>query len=279
MAKVSTSTGTYLENLFNPQVVGDLLNTKLVDAMKFAPLATIDYTLEGRPGDTVTLPYYEYIGDAKTVAEGEDIEIKQLKEQTKSVKVSKVGTGVQLTDEAVLSGYGDPIGQATYQMALSIASKLDNDLLAALDNNTVVYEISKAMTADDIADALALLGEDIDGDKVLLVNGKAYATLRKANAWIPNTEAAADIIIRGTVGMIHGCQVVVTNRIKASEEGVSNFHIVKPGALAIYMKRDTLIEVDRDIINKSTVMTADKHFAPYLADSSKAIRIQETVSP
>ena len=58
MATVSTTYGTYLENLFDPQVVADLIDTKLTDKIAFAPLATIDNTLQGRAGDTVTLPYY-----------------------------------------------------------------------------------------------------------------------------------------------------------------------------------------------------------------------------
>ena len=58
MAQVNTSTGTYLSNLFNPEVVADIINTKLTDKMVFAPLAKIDYTLEGRAGNTVKLPYY-----------------------------------------------------------------------------------------------------------------------------------------------------------------------------------------------------------------------------
>lgn len=276
MAAVDTTNGTYLASLFNPQVIGDMLNVKLTDAIKLAPLATIYNNLVGQPGNTITLPYYSYIGNATEVAEGADISISKLQEQTKTVTIKKFGKGVQLTDEAVLSGYGDPIGQAAMQMALAIASAVDNDLLAALDANTAVHAITAKMTPDDIADALVLFGEDIDGEKVLLTDAIGYATLRKTDDWIPGTEIGADMIIRGTVGMIHGCQVVVTNRIKASGN-VTNYHIVKPGALAIYMKRDTLVEVDRDIINKSTVMTADKHFATYLLDNSKAIRIQQTV--
>ena len=58
MAQVDTTTGTYLSSLFNPQVVADLIDTKLTDNMVFAPLARIDRTLEGRAGNTVTLPYY-----------------------------------------------------------------------------------------------------------------------------------------------------------------------------------------------------------------------------
>lgn len=58
MAQVNTTTGTYLASLFNPQVVADLIDTKLTDKMVFAPLARIDSTLQGRAGNTITLPYY-----------------------------------------------------------------------------------------------------------------------------------------------------------------------------------------------------------------------------
>ena len=49
---------SYLSNLFNPQVIADLINTKLIDNIVFAPLAMVETTLEGRAGNTVTLPFY-----------------------------------------------------------------------------------------------------------------------------------------------------------------------------------------------------------------------------
>lgn len=58
MAQVDTTTGTYRSDLFNPQVVADIIDTRLTDNMVFAPLARIDYTLQGRAGNTVTMPYY-----------------------------------------------------------------------------------------------------------------------------------------------------------------------------------------------------------------------------
>ena len=267
---------TMLANLIDPQVIADFIDTKYVDLMRFAPLATIDPTLVGRPGSTIQLPSYAYIGDAVTVAEGADIGIKQLTSSMTPVAIHKIGNGVQITDEAVLSGLGDPVGEAIAQLALSIASGLDNELLGILAGITgqMVASVATAgaLGFDDIADALELFGEDIDGTKVLLVSPKQYKTLRKSPDWLPASDIAADIAIKGAVGAAQGCQVLVSNKLKEASNKENAF-IVKPGALRVFAKRDTLIESERDIINKSTVLTADKHFAPYLYDTSKAIKI------
>ena len=175
-----------------------------------------------------------------------------------------------------MSGYGDPLGEAVKQIQIAIASKIDNDILAILSSigGNMTHPCTSRVTADDIADALVKFGEDIEGEKVLLCSPETYAGLRKADEWCPASEIAAQLIIRGAVGMIHGCQVVISNKLSAPKTA----YIVKPGALALYMKRDILVETDRDIINKSTVITADKHFVGYLYDASKAIKLTETVT-
>lgn len=269
---------TMLTNVVNPQVMADLIDAKLVDFMRFAPLATIDNTLEGRPGSSISLPVYNYIGDAAIVSEGADIAIQQLTSSVTPVTIYKVGNGIQITDEAVLSGFGDPLGEAAKQLALSIASETDNNLLNVLANIAAPMVHTAAtpgtLDFDDIADALELYGEDIDegGVKVLLISPKQYTLLRKSSGWLPASDIAADIAIKGVVGMVQGCQVVISNKLTEASS-TENAYIVKPGALRLFMKRGTLVESDRDIVNKSTVVTADKHFAPYLYDASKAIKI------
>lgn len=274
MAQVNTTNGTYLSALFNPQVVADLIDTKLTNKMVFAPLARIDRTLQGRAGNTVTLPYYSYIGKASTVSEGYDIPIKKLTQTTTSVTVVKYGIGAQLTDEAVLGGYGDPLGEAADQITTSIADALDDALLAAMaavSASENVYSTSNSTTAlapADIPLALAKFGEDVDGEKVLLVTPDFYAKLVGTD-WVPASEIAAGIRIRGTVGMSYGCQVVVSNRLKTD----GNLYIVKPNTLAVFMKRDTLVEMDRDILNQSTVIAGSKLCAPYLLNPSGLIKL------
>lgn len=274
MSQVDTTVGTYLSSLFNPQVVADLIDTKLTDNMVFAPLAKMDYTLQGRPGDRVTLPYYSYIGAASSVSEGYDIPLAKLTQTTTSVAVEKYGKAVQLTDEAVLSGYGDPLGEAASQIAIALADKLDTALLAALAANSASaqnYATSSSsvpLAPEDIPLALAKFGEEMDGEKALMVTPDFYAQLIGKN-WIPASEIAANVRIRGAAGMAYGCQVIVTNRLVAS----GNLYIVKPNTLAVFIKRGSMIEADRDILNQSTVLAGSIICAPYLLNPKGMVKL------
>jgi hypothetical protein len=259
--------GTYLANMVNPQVLTNVVNKKLVNDMRFSPLCRLDHTLQGRPGDTITLPSYNYIGDAVNVAEGEDIPVSKLTAGTTDVTVAKAGTAVQLTDEAAMSGYGDPMGEAAMQIRLAVASKLDNDILAILGGIAAGMTVAYPTAASGVSDALVKFGEDIDGTKVILVSPDLYNVFRKDSAWVAGSELGANVIVRGTVGEIFGCQVVTSNKL------TNTAYIVKPSALALYLKRDLLVETDRDILNESTVIKASKIYAGYLFDATKAIKL------
>ena len=85
---------TKLENLIDPQVLGEYIDVKLMAAIKFAPLCGVNRDLEGRPGSTLTLPKYAFIGYAEDVAEGADVPMANLAADTVDVKVKKAGKGV-----------------------------------------------------------------------------------------------------------------------------------------------------------------------------------------
>ena len=205
MATVNTSNGTYLTNLFNPQVVGDLIRGKLTNNMVFMPVTQIDYTLEGRAGNTITVPTYAFIGEAAAVNEGADIPLTQLSETTDTATIIKLGKAVQITDEAALSGYGDPIGEAANQIALALDGGNDTkiyDILHAITGAYLHTAAAATLSADDINNALVKFGENLDGVKYLFVNPADYAIIRKATAWLPASEIAADATVRGVVGEI-----------------------------------------------------------------------------
>lgn len=263
---------TKVTNMINPEVLAPMVSAKLESEMKFTPLCSVDTTLVGQAGDTVTLPSFKYIGDAVETTEGEAMETSLLTTTTARVTIKSAGKAVEITDKSVLVGYGDPLGECARQIGLAIANKVDNDVLACLTaiNGAMEHNASAEggkISSDVIANALVKFGENIEGQKVLLISPSQLAELRKSEDWIKATDIGADILIKGTIGMIHGCQVVVSNKITDA-----NF-IVKPEALAIYMKRDIEMEKDRDILAKTTVISADKYYTVHLADESKAIKI------
>ena len=267
---------TYLNDLVDPEVMGALIDKKLVDAMKFSPLATIDDTLVGQAGSTISLPVYSYVGDAATLAENTALTPDQLTATALTVSIHKIAKGVEITDEAILSGYGDPVGEIAKQLALSIASQEDNEVLGTLASSiplAMTHLTASDPTDTDILDGLEKFGEDIDGTKVALVSPAVYTKMRKnTNQWIPASEVAANIAVRGIVGEYGGCQVMVTNKLTTSK----NIYIVKPEALRIFLKRGTVVEADRNILKFTNVFTASKHFATYLYDASKAIKIAKS---
>lgn len=262
---------TLLTNLINPQVMADLIDVKLIDKLAFDRIMTVDRTLVGVPGNTVTLPSFQYIGQATDITEGQDIPVRQLTATPATATVKMIGSAVEITDIAVLSGFGDPLGEAATQIGMSIADKINADAAAALHGITGAMAHAKSgasIVADDVADALALFGEDQEGAKVLYVTPALYSELRKSSGWLPASDVSAEIMVRGVVGMVQGCQVVVSNRVTAGEA-----YIVKPGALRLFMKRDVNIEYSRDILAKSTILSGDENYVVYLYDASKAIRI------
>ena len=272
----ATSNATLLQDLFVPEVVADAIDKKLVDAIRFAPLAVIDNTLVGRPGDELTMASYEYIGDAEAVAEGADIPIAKLSQDTAKVKVAKIGKAVEFSDEALVSGYDNDIAEeAAKQVVVAINSKLEADLIAKMSTDSTLtgaIDLSAGNITHSIAEALTAFGEDMEGEKVLLVSPAVYTSLLKSDAWIPGTEAGAKVIMSGVVGTIFGMQVVLSNRLTARNEA----YIVKPGALRIVMKRNTLVEFDRDILSEMNYIKASKMFAPYVYDKTKIIKLTVT---
>lgn len=272
---------TTLSNLIDPQVMADAISAELPSAIKFAPLATTDTTLTAKAGNTITIPKFAYIGDATDVGEGIEIDITTLTASTSQATVKKAGKGVEITDEALLSGYGDPEGEAKDQLKKSIAQKVDNDCITALNSIPVGMTVDKSsdiLSPTSISDALVKFGEAIDDPMVLIIAPAQLAQLRTSDDFQKASELGDKVLMTGVIGAIYGCQIIVSNKIVVDTDKYTNF-IVKPGAITIYMKRDVDIEADRNIKSKTTIITADEHYVVDLSNESKAVKLITKATP
>ena len=258
----ASANATKIADLINPQVLADMISAELPNAIVFAPLAVVGTKLEGRAGNTRTLPKFGYIGDASEVAEGEDIPIAKMTTSETEVTIKKAGKGVELTDEAVLNGYGDNVGEAKAQIVMSLANKMDNDMIAALKTSTLTA--SAPMTVAGLIGSKAKFGEKVNQASVLVVNSTNYVKIASDIVSLENTDK---VLMDGVVGKVAGMQVAISDKLTDTE-----FYIVAKGALGLEYKRRVLVETDRDIISKTNVITGDVHYAAYLRDESKAIK-------
>ena len=273
---------TKLENMIDPEVMGAMIQAELPQALKFTGIAQLDTTLQGRPGDEITVPSYKYIGDAVDVAEGSAIDYDLLETTTRKIGIKKAAKGVELTDESVLSGYGDPVGEAQRQVRMALASKIDNDVLAAalkapltLADAKIDMDLIDKIEATFVDAPDAIEGQTTDQMGTLFLSYKDAAKLRKAAAdnWTRASQLGDNILVSGAFGELLGWEIV---RSKKVEDG--QFVAVKPGALKIYLKRELLAESARDIDHKQTKFNADQHYGVAIDNDALIVRSADAPS-
>ena len=272
-----SATYTLKANLVIPEVIADLVETKLGDNVTLLPLAEQDNTLEGQPGDTLKFPAFEYIGAASVVDENGQVVVGNLAAGTKTATVHKYAKAISITDEARLSGFGNPMDEAAKQLARAIDQGVDDELFSVLNDVNINRKwVSSTLSADNVADALVLFGEDLTGPKILLTDAAGFAQLRKDPDYIKASDMGQRMINGDVVGEIWGCQILITNKVKNNTTVKEKQHfIVNPGALRLVNKRGTLIEVQREPDYMRDNIFASKHCVAYLYDHSKVVAITE----
>lgn len=207
---------TYMNDMINPQVMGDMINAKIEALLKLTPYAKIDTTLQGVPGDTKTVPAWQYIGDAVDVGEGDEVDLSNLSTTYNTFTIKKAMKSVGITQEAVNSGLGNPIGQAETQLSKAIASKVDNDVLDAVYSSTNVFDGTSAVIGyANIVDAVTKFEDEEDGiEKVMFIHPKQEAALLKDSSFLSADKFTAGVAVNGAIGKIAGCWVKKSLKVR-----------------------------------------------------------------
>lgn len=270
---------TQVSEMINPQVMGDMISEKITKKLVVAPFAKVDESLVGVAGDTIVVPQYAYIGDAADVAEGSAVVSEKLTATTTNATIKKAMKAVALTDEAVLSGYGNPVGETNNQLAKAIASKVDSDAMDALQTAQLTYTAGDIISYDGIIDAIDVFSEEANTQKVIFVHPKQLTQLRHDADFISADRYTGTTVMTGEVGMIANARVVPSKKVPL-EGGAYINPIVQledgedadeTAALTIYLKRDTNVEAERQSLKRLTDISVDKFYTVVLSNSSKVV--------
>ena len=274
---------TTLADLVNPQVMADMISAKIPNKIVVTPFATINTKLQGVPGNTITVPQYAYIGDAEDLAEGIAAETVKLTASTTTAEVKKAVKAIEITDEAKISGYGDPYNEASSQLAKAIASKMDVDAMACITGDEVQLKFDGSaaqISYNQIVDAVDVFGEEFNSEKVIFVSPAQVTTLRKDENFISADKYTEGVMLTGEIGKIANCRVVSSKKV-ALDGTTYHCPIVKlqnddeteddAPAITIYMKRGVQVETDRDVLAKKDVISVDEHYTVALSNTAKVV--------
>ena len=274
---------TKVSDIIVPEVMANIISGKIENKIAITPFAKIDDTLSGQPGNEITIPAYKYIGDASDIAEGEEVALNKLEATTKKATIKKAMKAVAITDEAVLSGYGNPVGETITQLAKAIASKVDADGMDALLEAQLTYDgSSSVINYEGIIDAIDVFEEELNTEKVMFIHPKQLTKLRKDTNFISADKYPGNVVMTGEVGMVANTRIVPTKRVKLDAEGANYINpIVKlegdkesedeAPAITIYIKRDTNVETERETLKRVTDISVDKLYAVALTNASKVV--------
>ena len=207
---------TKMTNMINPQVMGDMINAKIEALLKITPYAKVDTTLQGVAGDTKTVPSWNYIGDAEDIAEGEEVGLSTMTATSTQFTIKKAMKAVGITQEAINSGLGDPVGQAESQLAKSIAGKVDNDVLAAAYKGTMVVAPTTLATIayNGVVDAVTKFEDEEDGiEKVMFIHPTQETALLKDTSFLSADKFTGGVAVNGAIGKIAGCWIKKSKKV------------------------------------------------------------------
>lgn len=276
---------TMMNNMINPEVMGDMIDAKISALLKITPYAKVDSTLVGVPGDTKTVPSWNYIGDAVDVAEGAEVDLTAMTAATTTFTIKKAMKAVGITQEAINSGLGNPVGQAEKQLAKAIAGKVDADVLEAVLTSSIVSgDGSTAISYAGIVDAVGVFDEEEMTDKVLFIAPEQVTKLRKDSDFISADKYNNNVMMNGEIGMIAGVRVVPSKKIVAAD-GVYTCPLIKlePAsaeteytedelpAVTIFLKKDTQTDAEWYPRTQTHEITTAKYYGVALTNEAKVV--------
>lgn len=280
-------TYTKIADLIDPEVMGDMVSARIPKSCAWHPLPRWMIPWLVSPAIPSRCPPMPTSAMPTIVAEGEAVTIEKMTTSTRKATVKKAMKGIGLTDEAVLSGYGNPVGEANTQLAMAIAAKIDNDCMDVLQTATLTYDGSAGIISyAGVVDAVDALQEEQATEKVIFVHPKQVTQLRKDAEFTSTDKYPANVRMSGEIGSIAGCRVVPSKKVPLVEVGSGKTKcyacpIIKleadhdnedeVPALTIYRKRAVNVETERKPKIRTTEITADEFYVAVLSNEAKVV--------
>ena len=271
---MAATTSTTLDDLF----ANIILQARFTAEEQSIMLGLVtNYNIGAQAGKTIQVPKYPSIA-AADLTEGTDMSSTTVSTSSVTATIKEVGAQVLLTDVARM-GAGNPAVELGTVLGNAIAKKMDQDLIALFDGfSTSLGAASQEITVADIFKAAATLRNANAPGSVAAVLHPFHAFQLQAN--LTNTfanpnggEAQNEAMMNGFVGSLAGIDIYQSSNITVDGSGDAKGAVFVPEALAIAMKRDFEIEVQRDASLRADELNATAVYGVAGLDDSYGVEM------
>lgn len=274
-------------NVIVPEVYASLVREKVAGKCKVAQFLVNLGDLHGKVGETLTMPKWAYIGDAKDWDINTAMDKTQMKQTSTTATIKAIAApAVEVADYDNEVELGNAIEEAANQQAEGISRKYDTDAIACALESPLKYKLAtkNTVTQDELIAMLGLYGDDRDSaDFDAIVIHSAFApSFYKMDMFVKRdmtmTTDGNGVAVNGCIGSFLQIPVILSDRLYDASNTEGFILMMKKNAISIIPKENPFAETARDASLRRTTIYLSQFYAMALTDD-EAVVFAKTVIP
>ena len=271
---------TINKNVIVPEVYAQLVREKIAGKCKVAQFMVTLGDLHGKVGETLQMPKWSFIGEAKDWDINTPMDKTQMKQTSTSATIKAIqAPAVEVSDYDNEVELGNAIEEASNQQALGVARKYDTDAIACALESPLKYKLAtkNEITQTELIAMLGLYGDDRDSadfDAIVVHSSFApsfYTMDMFVKRDLTMTADGNGIAVNGCIGTFLNIPVVLSDRCYDATNQEGFILMMKKGAISIIPKEEPFAETARDASIRKTTIYLSQFYAMALTDDEAIV--------
>ena len=274
-------------NVIVPEVYAQLVRDKIAGKVKVAQFLVNLGDLHGKVGETLTMPKWAYIGDAKDWNISTPMDVTQMKQTSTKATIKAIqAPAVKVADYDNEVELGNAIEEAAEQQSIAVGRKYDTDAIACALTSPLKYQLAtkNAVTQDEMISILGLYGDDRDSADfdAIVIHSSFAPSFYKMDMFtsrnLTMTEDGNGIAVNGEIGTFLGIPVVLSDRLYDATNQEGFILVMKKNAISIIPKENPFAEASRDASLRQTTIYLSQFYAMALTDDTAIVFAKKVLS-
>ena len=278
---------TVNKNVIVPEVYARLVREKVAGKVMIAQACKVLGDLKGKVGETLTMPKWAYIGDAKDIVLGTPMEATNMKQTSTTATIKMIAApAISVNDYDDVVELGSALDEASKQQGTSIARKLDIDAINEGKKTVLQKQLAtkNIVTFDEMNAILGLYGDDANASdfEFIAIHSAFIPSFLKMDGFVSAevtfTAQGNGIQLNNLLGYFRGIPVVVSDRLYDNTNTEGFILVIKKDSIGLIPKESPFTEVARDASTRTNTIFTSQYYAMALIDDAGVV-LAQTVLP